>query len=229
MRTIAALLAGVSPSSFAAVAFALSLLLAGSSEAGVFGPKDDFREARPTADWNQSRVVLGGALALPASFAGGWGTAFGWSAGFLDPVAEYCDIVIDAEGFTFRYDASDLRARGAMVAPVSHADFFDLGIGVHLHLPATGRRLYGLVEVALPDVSRPQVRWTDASGDHVQEGSEIFGFDPGWVIGFGIDQADPRRLGGLAETRFVIAPGHTRNTEYMVSFRAGLTVPLPAW
>lgn len=209
---------------------AAAALLGGAcaARADVFGaPRYSYRKTHAAGEWDQSRIVLGGALGLPASFPSGWGSAIGWSVGYLDPLAEYCDLAIDVEGFTFDFDAGDLRARGATVAPVSQASFGDAALGVHLHVPATGRRLYGLVQLALPDVSRPAVSYTDASGSHTQDGSEIFGFDPGWVIGAGIDQVEPRRLGGLIETRFVIAPGRTRNAEFLLSFRAALTVPLP--
>lgn len=229
MRTAESALARV-PRFAAALAVFLAPVASspGPGSANPFASKSEFRETSYSKpEWAQWRVVLGGAFGVPASFASGWGTAAGWTIGLVNPVAEACDLVLDVEGFTFRYDDSGLRGKGATVAPVSSADFSDLGIGVHLHPATTGRRFYGLLEIALPDVSRPQIRWTDASGEHVQEGTEMFGLDPGWVFGFGLEQSDPHRPGGLAEVRFVLAPGSTRNTEYLVSLRAALTLPLP--
>jgi hypothetical protein len=166
-------------------------------------------------------------VGIPASFPGGWRPGAGWSFSCLKAVQEWCDVVGDFEDYTHHFDPSDLRAHGATTAGAGSASFGDVAVGVHLHAPFTGPRLYGLVEAALPDVSRPAVSYTDASGSHELRGTEIFGFDPGWVIGAGYELSIPRRIGGLVETRLVFAPGSTRPAEYMISFRACLTAPLP--
>lgn len=193
-------------------------------------PRYSFRKTHASAEWDQSRAVAGLAIGWPASFPSGWSTGFGWSLGYLDPIAEYCDLALDFEVFThhFHFADSDLSARGATLDhPVSQASFGDAAVGFHFHAATTGWRPYALAQLALPDVSRPAVFYSDSTGHRLQEGSEIFGIDPGYVFGAGIEHAEPRHFGALVEARFVIAPGSTRSTEYLLSLRAALTVPLP--
>src|SRR5262249_53516290 len=160
--------------------------------------------------WQEIRLVAGGGYGVPASFPSGWRPGAGWSFSGMFAVLEACDVVLDVEEFTHHFDDSDLRARGATAISAGSASFGDVSLGVHLHKPDTGRRAYLLAEGALPDVSRPVVSYSDASGAHAQPGTEIFGFDPGLVVGLGFEQSQPRRIGGLVEARFLVAPGRTK-------------------
>lgn len=233
MRTFASLLAGVPR----AVVHSLILLAAlltiaarpGPARSGIFEPR------RPSSfsdsgndDWREHRIFFAGGIGLPVSFPAGWKAGAGGSLGFTQGVAEYADLILDIEQYTHHFDASKLRARGATsISGDGTATFGDVSLGVRFHAPTFGPRLYGLFEFALADVSRPTIWWTDASGPHEQRGSEIFGLDFGYVLGVGFEKVEAHKFGIGAEARFVIAPGSTEPTEYMTSFRGGVSVPVP--
>ena len=136
--------------------------------------------------------------------------------------------MVDFEQYSFRFDDSKLRARGA-TSILGHgpATFGDIAFGLRVHAPTFGSRVYGLFEFALPSVSRPVIEWKDANGEHEVPGTDIFGLDFGYVIGVGFEKVEAHKFGMGVESRFVIAPGITEPGEYMVSIRAGVSVPVP--
>jgi len=182
---------------------------------------------RTKEGWQYSRLLLGGGVGWPTTFPSGWKPGLGWSAAELFPIHRAWDVSLEVEMFEHRFDAAKLRRAGATVSPIGEATFFDLALGARLHGSEPGWRWFGSAAIALPDVSRPAVSYTDAGGAHTLEGSEIFAFDPGFVMAVGVEHFRARGLGGAIEARMVVAPGRTKPTEILAALRAGLAIPLP--
>ena len=239
MRTIVSLPAGVPRFGFRSSSF-FALLVALLAFAGhpiaaraqsVFEPRPrhaSYDSEFVNDDWREHRIFFAGGVGLPVSFPAGWRAGAGGSLGFAQGIAEYADLIVDLERYTHHFDDSKLRAQGATSIVVDGtATFGDISLGVRVHAPRFGPRLYGLFEFAMPSISRPTLWWTDAFGQHEQRGSEIFGFDFGYVLGVGFEKVEAHKFGFGVEARFVIAPGSTEPTEYLTSFRGGVSVPIP--
>lgn len=182
---------------------------------------------RDREDWQNGSIVLGGGLGIP-SFPGEWHAAPGWSFGLIHPTRPWLDVSVDFDSFSHRFDSSGLRANGATEIVGGNATFSSTAVGVRFHAPMTGWRWYGVAQATLPDVSRPALSYRDAGGVvHTNPGIEIFGFDPGFVFGFGYERCVPGQIGGHVEERLVIAPGSTEPTQILSVMRVGLTIPLP--
>ena len=201
----------------------------GAVRAGIYEPRrPSYYSDSGNDDWREHRIFFAGGIGLPVSFPAGWRAGAGGSLGFTQGLAEYAELIMDLEQYTHHFDDSKLRAAGATSIQVDGPAYFsDFSLGVRLHAPTDGPRVYGLFEFALPNVSRPTIWWTDAAGQHEERGSDIFGFDFGYVLGVGFERVEARKFGFGAEARFIIAPGSTEPTEYMTSFRAGVSVPIP--
>ena len=229
MRTIVSPRAGVPRSLFLVLVLLTLAAQPVTARAGIFEPRrDSYFSETGNSDWREHRIFFAGGVGLPVSFPAGWKAGAGGSICFAQGVAEYADLLLDIEQYTHHFDDAKLRARGATAIQTDGpASFGDISLGVKFHAPRFGPRVYGLFEFALPNVSRPAIRWTDASGPHEQEGTEIFGLDLGYVLGIGFEKFEARKFGFGLEARFVIAPGTTEPTEFLTSFRGGLSVPIP--
>lgn len=177
-------------------------------------------------EWEQRRVHLLGGYAWPWSFDRGWRAAPGWGIGFTRAVAPWGDVVLDFEHYVSRYDRSALEKRGAGGIIVDgNANIRDFGSGVRFHAPRLGRRFYGALGMSFPWVSRPAVRYTDASGAHEVAGNDA-GFTFGPVLAAGFEHATAETFGGSIEGRWMIAPGGATPTEHVFIVRAGLSLVL---
>lgn len=212
---------------------AVVVLLATSGSAGsdIRGPFPrrwgGSRGTHARQDWQRARLLATGGAVWPTTFPGDWKTGTGWGLGLIQPVWPMWDLVLDGEVSEHSFNTLRLRRSGATVSPVSDASFADLALGLRFHRAEPGWRPFGHLAVALPDVSRPTVFYTDVFGAHQIDGSEIFGLDPGLVTGAGMEFVRARRIGGEVEARAVLAPGRTRPSELLVVLRAGLSIPLP--
>jgi len=192
------------------------------------GMHSSYRKPHPINELDAPRIVLGGGEASPTSFPSGWKRAIGWSIGYLEPIRTWCDFAVDYEKFQHHYDDSKLRAKGATtVTPPGQANFRDLAFGFHVHPPALGSRIYGLLELALPRVERPAVFYSDASGAHEQGGVDQSGRRFGGAVGLGFEQIPYGHTGSLIEARYVVDPVPGSRTVNELVIRAALTVPLP--
>jgi hypothetical protein len=218
-----------SAANVAAALVALALAIAPAARADVFPrfPRGWSQSGQPKEDWQRGRLLVGGGLGIANSFPSEWRPALGWSMAMLHPVQPWCDVSVGFDGFTLGFDSSKLLAGGATNIRGGPAWFSNVALGVHLHPARLGWRWYGVAELALPDVSRPSVSYSDASGSHTREGIEIFGLDPGFVVGAGYERVQVSKIGGALEARLVVAPGTTEPAQILSVFRATLAIPMP--
>ena len=212
-----------------AALLALAFAIAPAASADVFPsfPRGWKQSEHAREDWQHSRLLIGGGFGVANSFPSDWRPGPGWSMAMLHPVQPWCDVSVGFDTFTLDFDPSGMRAGGATNIRSASASFSDVGLGIRFHPGQPGWRWFGVAELAFPDVSRPAVFYSDASGSHTTEGIEIFGLDPGFVLGAGYERAGPSQIGGALEMRLVVAPGNTQPAQILSAVRASLAIPMP--
>lgn len=180
------------------------------------------------APWQRTRVMVAAGLVVPVEprdFVAYWNPAAGQGVGVAFPLTPWLDAAFvldhhyrlgfDAERFTHDFGApsgGDLRAS---VGPI-------LIVG-RVHPNKEGFRPYADLGVGLMDISRPAVFYQGPTGPAAFEGAEIFGLDPCYGAGGGIEWLRWRRpLGAFLEAHWIDAPARTRPAHVVVTTRAGL-------
>ena len=207
----------------------LAFAIAPAARADVFPsfPRGWSQSGHPKEDWQHARLLVGGGLGIANSFPADWRPGLGWSMAMLRPIQPWCEVSVGFDAFTLGFDSSKLLAGGATNIRAGSASFTDVGLGIRFHPGRPGWRWFGVAELALPDVSRPAVFYSDATGSHTAEGIEIFGLDPGFVVGAGYERVELSRIGAALEARLVVAPGTTEPAQILSVFRATLAIPMP--
>ena len=186
-------------------------------------------------DWRRARILVdagAGVPVLPDDFKRYWNPGFGFGLGYLRPIAPYLDAVLRWESFEMPFDEGALRADRGLAPSTSvsgggRALVSAILIGIRIHRSTEGLRPYLELGAGLPDLSVPAASYNDpVVGSGTVGSTEIFGFDPCFMAGAGLEWYRARTWGAFLDARLIDAPGHTEPAHAWVSIRSGVSVRL---
>ncbi len=193
------------------------------------------RPASDYEDWHRPRILADAGVALavlPDGFKRDWERAASWGFGLLTPWTRQLDLVLGFESAVMAFDAGafrrDLGLPPTTVVRAGSASVAAALLGLRIHSDAEGLRPYGVLAVGLPEVSRPTIDYVDpVLGLVTVPGSDLFGIDPCFALGGGLEWFRPTTWGGYLEARFIDAPGRTEPAHAWASLRGGIAVRAP--
>jgi hypothetical protein len=190
------------------------------------------RSRREREPWMRKSLQLGSGMALafdPVELSKWYSPRPGLAIQYVHPVWPVLDVRVGFETLDMAFDEGRFRReRGVPTSSVSRASIGAASVGIAAHPDREG--LQGFVSLAamLPDVSEPGIFYTDlANQPQSIDGTEIFGFDPGFTVGGGVAFRSYGAIGGELEARLWLAPGRTKPAVVLMPIRATVSIPLP--
>jgi hypothetical protein len=220
---------------------AARIALDASEVAAQVFPRPHSKDERGSVErepWRRWRLRLGGSVGFPmlsADFANYWDPALGPAFQLVFPTQPFLDAVVHLDFFRLRFDPGSFERDFGAPPDLGGTTATLAGSSIALarfHPSREGWRPYADMGIGVLDISRPAIFDSDSSavGRPAIEGVEIFGLDPCYTLGVGLEWLEFERwYSGFIEARFVGAPGRTEIAQAMGSLTAGVAVALPPW
>jgi hypothetical protein len=224
------------------VATLLSFTSPGPAAADIYPPvagrnvEPARKEPKESKDWQRFILQVDGGFGFPlqpSDFQSYWNPAGSLGFELIGALAPALDLVARGESYRMDLDAAAFQDNyGAPPEPGDHvASVSPVLLLLRLHPGREGFRPFMDAGFGIMDISRPPLFYFDGGGTfHTIEGAEIFGWDPCYSAGVGIEWTRYRHtLGAAAAARVVNAPGRTEPAHTIATLRAGIQITLPEW